>query len=70
MLQAASLPAGLLSSGEMAPVSGVYKGFHQCGRNNFHLVSVAGFTLPYCTDCGLIGFALFALAPTEEALAV
>ena len=58
---------GPLCSGEVAPIGGVYKGFHtNCGRNNFHLMTPAGLTLPFCVDCGWIGYALFALAPGEE----
>ncbi len=58
--------SGLLLSGDMAPVSGVYKGFHQCGRGWFHMPSLAGAEFQYCVDCGLIRFALFALSPAEE----
>jgi len=60
---------GLLHSGESAPVSGVYKGFHTCGRGWFHMPSIAGMEFQYCVDCGCIRFALFALSPAEEELA-
>jgi len=57
---------GLLLSGERAPVSGVYKGFHACGRDWFHMPAIAGTEFQYCVDCGCIRFALFALSPAEE----
>ena len=62
------LELGFLYSGEKAPVNGVFKGRHTCGRNCCYAVWSAGKPLPCCVDCGLIRFSLFLLCPTAEAL--
>jgi hypothetical protein len=59
---------GLLFSGDVAPVAGVYKGFHRCGRGRFYFVTPSGEVLPTCKDCGQIPFALWAIAPCESQL--
>ena len=63
------LELGYLYSGEPAPISGVFKGRHTCGRNCCYAVWNAGKALPFCVDCGLIRFSLFAICPTPESLA-
>ena len=60
------LELGYLYSGEPAPVSGVFKGRHTCGRNCCYAVWNAGKPLPFCVDCGLIRFSLFAVCPSAE----
>jgi hypothetical protein len=62
------LELGFLYSGEIAPVNGVFKGRHTCGRNCCYAVWTAGKPLPFCVDCGLIRFSLFLLCPTAESL--
>lgn len=57
---------GFLYSGDLTPVSGVYKGVHLCGRTCCYFVTCADQTLPTCVDCGLIRFSLFAISPSED----
>ena len=57
---------GFLYSGDLTPISGVYKGVHRCGRNCCYFVTCADRCLPTCVDCGLIRFALFAISPSAD----
>jgi hypothetical protein len=57
---------GYLYSGELAPVSGVYKGRHRCGRRCCWVVLSALRPLPVCVDCGEIRFYLMCIAPGDE----
>lgn len=57
---------GFLYSGELTPISGVYKGVHRCGRNCCYFVTCAHRELPTCVDCGLIRFSLFAISPSGD----
>ena len=58
---------GYLYSGDIAPVHGVYKGLHRCGRMCCWAVWQAGKPLPFCVDCGFIRFYLMCVAPSAEA---
>jgi hypothetical protein len=57
---------GFLYSGDLTPISGVYKGVHRCGRNCCYFVTCAERLLPTCVDCGLIRFSLFAISPSAD----
>ena len=57
---------GFLYSGELTPISGVYKGVHRCGRTCCYFVTCADRILPTCVDCGLIRFSLFAISPSGD----
>ncbi|MBV8205981.1 MAG: hypothetical protein JO041_04250 [Acidobacteria bacterium] len=57
---------GFLYSGDLTPVSGVYKGVHRCGRTCCYFVTSAESRLPACVDCGLIRFSLFAISPSAD----